>query len=135
MRLLDGESAVRVKAVESLYRIGAPAVPALARALGNADSAVRSDAAYSLGALGQAAGSAEPALVDAVIHDTRSVRARAALALGLTGVVKEDVLSALVRAVAGRRRGRSSLCGRCTWFDRPRGQQRGSSALAAMEQR
>jgi HEAT repeat protein len=90
-------------AAEALGRIGAPAVAALVRALGDAAGDGRGEfrqmwAARALGAVGPAAAPAVAALVRALDSEYAFVREAAAEALGRIGPAAPAVVPALARA-------------------------------------
>jgi HEAT repeat protein len=67
--------------VQTLARLGAPAVPALVKALGDADPVYRVTTAWALAEMGEKAGDAVPALREALKDREPEVRAHAARAL------------------------------------------------------
>ncbi len=94
----------RTAAVAALGFFGAPAVPALAGALRDADAQVRVGAARALGQIGPGARDAVTALVQALRDGEARVRFDAAVALGRIGPAAGDAvpaLGALLRDPAG----------------------------------
>jgi HEAT repeat protein len=80
---------------EVVVGLGAPAVPALIKALGDSDSAVRRAAAEALGKLGDP--QAVPALIQALGDSDSAVRRAAAEALGAIG--DPQAVPALIQAL------------------------------------
>jgi HEAT repeat protein len=77
------DTALKRRLVEAFGAAGAPAVPALIRALGDSDRDVRCESAEALGDLGDP--QAIPALIKALGDSDREVRRAAAWALGKLG--------------------------------------------------
>jgi HEAT repeat protein len=83
----------------TLGNIGAPAVPALTKALGDKDARLRRTAAYALGLIGPKAGGAAHVLTEALDDAEADVRALAAKALGRIGADAKAALPKLEEAL------------------------------------
>ncbi|MCS6851413.1 MAG: HEAT repeat domain-containing protein [Gemmataceae bacterium] len=94
--LVANRAEVRNAAGDALVRIGAPAVPALTRAL--ADEAVRCEAALILGEMGEAARSAVPELIRGLRDPSKDFRHAAHQALVRLGSPAVPALVAAARA-------------------------------------
>lgn len=86
-------------AMDSLGRIGAPAVPALIDALDHNDSIRRAQAAKVLARIGPEAKPSVPALVRALEDNDERVRKAAARALGQIGPGAEDAVLPLLEII------------------------------------
>ena len=86
-------------AIDSLGRIGTPAVPALIQSLGHADPGHRLQAAEVLGRIGPDARQAVPALVQALEDPQLDVRKAAARALGQIGPAAQEAVAPLMEIV------------------------------------
>lgn len=86
-------------AMDSLGRIGAPAVPALIEALDHSDAIRRAQAAKVLARIGPEARSSVPALVRALEDNNETVRKAAARALGQIGPEAEDAVLPLLEII------------------------------------
>lgn len=101
LRLPDWIAPYKVAATDLLGSCGPRAVSPLIEALGSTNSTVRTQAAWSLSALGPAAEEAVPILIERLLNDERaSVRLGAAEALGNTGPEAKTAAPAL-RAALG----------------------------------
>ena len=80
----------------ALGGIGAPAAPALAQVLSDADPSVRIEACKALAMMGPAAKEAVPALTAALGDDVIAVRQQAAIALGQIGNDAASAVPALI---------------------------------------
>ncbi len=106
---LDGRTA------HAFECIGRPAVPVLAQALQNADSRIRSNAAFILGRMGMEAEQAIPALIAALRGDDK-LSAAAAAALGRIGIAAIfPLLRALKEPDRVMRRCAATALGYFTW--------------------
>ena len=85
--------------VDSLARIGAPAVPALERMLRHPQAERRIQAAEILARIGPQAAGAVSGLVDALADQDQRVRKAAARALGQIGVGAADAVGPLLRTL------------------------------------
>lgn len=85
--------------VDSLARIGAPAVPALERMLRHPEAERRIQAANILARIGPQAEDAVSGLVDALADQDQRVRKAAARALGQIGPGAADAVGPLLRAL------------------------------------
>jgi HEAT repeat protein len=92
----DQDQALRKRAIFALARVGKPAVPVLAKTLGDKDPSVRLQAVTSLGRIG--ADAVEP-LVGAFKDEDTEVRQEAARVLGTMNKSDPGVVPALVRAL------------------------------------
>ena len=90
---------VHQTAADSLGRIGTAAVPALVRALSDADPKRRAEAAWLLGRIGPGAKQAVPALVNALSDPLPSVQKAASRALGQIGPDAAEAVEALMQLV------------------------------------
>jgi len=96
----SGSASQRWDSSASLGRCGAAALPALTKALADANAAVRQGAARALGGIGPAAESAVPALVTAIADHEPLVRESAAEALGRVGPAATFAIAPLVASFA-----------------------------------
>lgn len=87
-------------AADALARIGPTAVPALMKALQDADPKVRTRAAQAFARMGPEASDAVPALTRALADKDPDVRRYAARALGQIGPAAETAIPALVMAMS-----------------------------------
>lgn len=85
--------------VDSLGRIGSPAVPALERMLRHPDAERRVQAANILARIGPQAEGAVPGLVDALADQDHRVRKAAARALGQIGIGAADAVGPLLHVL------------------------------------
>ena len=85
--------------VDSLGRIGSPAVPALERMLRHPDAERRVQAADILARIGPQAEDAVPGLVDALADQDQRVRKAAARALGQIGTGAADAVGPLLHVL------------------------------------
>jgi HEAT repeat protein len=90
---------VRDVASDALARIGLPAVPAVAKALGDTDEAVRSAAASTLGKMGPVAKPAFFVLADALNEPDDWVRSEVIHAIARVGADPKRVVPLLVKAL------------------------------------
>lgn len=97
--LADADPFAGGAAAEELARSGAPAVPALSRALRDPRESVREGAAIALGKLGKEARGAVPVLVAALSDPKENVRWCAAGALGAVGAAASSAVPALREAL------------------------------------
>lgn len=86
-------------AIDSLGRIGAPAVPALIEALEHRDPIRRVQAATVLARIGPEAQQSVPALVELLDDEYERVRKAAARALGQIGPAAEDAVLPLLEII------------------------------------
>lgn len=86
-------------AMDSLGRIGAPAVPALIEALDHNDPTRRAQAAKVLARIGPEAKQSVTALVSALNDENETVRKAAARALGQIGPEAEDAVIPLLQII------------------------------------
>jgi HEAT repeats/PBS lyase HEAT-like repeat len=86
-------------AIDSLGRIGEPAVPAITRLLRSPDRTVRERAAQSLARIGPAAEAAVPDLLAALDDPDEDVRRSVIRALGQIGPAAADAVPALLGVV------------------------------------
>ena len=98
----DEDLYLRGAAALALGQIGAPAVPALARALQGPSSEVRWSAAIALGRVGSPALAALPALTKALADPSEHVRQAAAVALGGLGQPAQSSAAELTRLLSDR---------------------------------
>ena len=89
-------------AMDSLGRIGAPAVPALVEALEHGDPMLRMQAATVLARIGPAAKQSVPSLVGLLTDEDEKVRKAAARALGQIGPAAEEAVFPLLEIIEGR---------------------------------
>ena len=87
------------EASRALGRIGAAAVPDLARALSDVDVAIRRRACETLARIGPEAKDAVPALIRALDDNEPAVRRAAARALGEIGPAAAPAVPALIQAL------------------------------------
>jgi HEAT repeat protein len=93
----DRAADVRQSAVAAFRGVGAPALPALFEALGDAEAVRRSNAAAALGAIGDR--SAAAALAEVLVRD-REGTVRESAARALRGLREPSSVGALVQALA-----------------------------------
>ncbi|WP_324632903.1 HEAT repeat domain-containing protein [Phormidium sp. CCY1219] len=87
----------RRQAINTLRRIGSPAVPALLDALRDEDKEVRSAATFALGAMGADATEAIPALINSLTDADDRLRLDAAVALRKIGAPAVSQLNAALK--------------------------------------
>src|SRR4051812_31593629 len=92
----------QVAAADALGRIGLPAVPQLAQALLDTDSAVRLQACRALAYMGSRAANAVPALERALSDPEVTVREEAAIALGQIGPAAEPAVPTLMQMLRSK---------------------------------
>ncbi len=89
-------------AIDSLVKIGAPAIPALITAIQNDNQILRLNVTAVLSELGVEAGAAVPALINALHDPDEQVRLYATLALGNIGVGARAAEPDLIRSLQDR---------------------------------
>lgn len=97
---LDGDSSESARG--ELLKMGAEAVPRLARALGNNDPAIRTKAAAVLQEMGPTAKGAVPALIKALGAEDGPTRYAAAKAIGGIGPDAEAAVPGLTKLLEGK---------------------------------
>ena len=102
IHLCSGQLGDSFYAETALRKSGEPAVPALIKALGTDDPAIRLKAARTLGCLGEVAAEAAPALTAALQDDNLEVRLAAVKGLWNINKTADDVVPTLVGLLEGQ---------------------------------
>jgi HEAT repeat protein len=101
-RLSDPNVRLQRQAIESLVKIGAPAIPALVPAIKSDNLTLRLNVVSILSDLGAEAESAVPVLIQALQDNDEQVRLYATLALGNIGIGARAAETELIRSLQDR---------------------------------